>query len=215
MGVSAEPRPVVVVFGESPATYEQLVEALTAAGADVTVTVERESVGNADGVVLAPETPFARAMSELRARRGDELIERRLAGGRPVLAIGAGLHLLFDGIRVDDGVLDGLAQWPGEVSQFDDPIGARAAWTTVDVADGSGLFGGVETEEFHFPESYAAKEWRLDVTDAFTAPRVSFATMGERFVAAVENGPLTAVQFHPETSGEAGVQLLRNWIQSL
>lgn len=215
MGVSAEPRPVVVVFGESPATYEQLVEALTAAGADVTVTVERESVGNADGVVLAPEAPFDRAMSELRALRGDELIERRLAGGRPVLAIGVGMHLLFDGIRVDDGVLDGLAQWPGAVSQFDDPTGTPLGLGAVEAADGSALFGGVGTEEFHFTESYAAKEWTLDVTGAFTAPRVSFATMGERFVAAVENGPLTAVQFHPESSGEAGVQLLRNWIQSL
>jgi glutamine amidotransferase len=44
---------------------------------------------------------------------------------------------------------------------------------------------------------------------------VTFATHGERFIAAVENGPLTATQFHPEKSGEAGLRLLRNWIQSL
>ena len=47
------------------------------------------------------------------------------------------------------------------------------------------------------------------------APRVTWATHGERFIAAVENGPLTATQFHPEKSGEAGLALLRNWVRSL
>ena len=213
--MSAESRPTVVVFGESPEAHDQLVQALTAAGATVTVTTDRESVGDADGVVLAPVGPFEKAMHNLRDLRGDELIERRLAGGRPVLAIGVGMHLLFDGMRVGDDLVDGLAQWPGEVSPLDTTADSHIGLGTVEVADGSALFAGVETEKFDFTEPAAAKDWTLDVTGAFTAPRVSFATMGERFVAAVENGPLTAVQFHPENSGEAGNRLLRNWVQSL
>ena len=213
--MNAELRPTVVVFGESHGNYDLLVNALTAAGAAVTVTNDRESVGDADGVVVAPVGPFEKAMRELRDLRGDELIERRLAGGRPVLAIGVGMHLLFDGTRPGDDVVDGLAQWPGEVSPLDTTADSHIGRATVEVADGSTLFAGVETEQFQFTELAAAKDWTLDVTGAFTAPRVSFATLGETFVAAVENGPLTAVQFHPETSGEAGARLLRNWVQSL
>ena len=131
------------------------------------------------------------------------------------MAIGVGMHLLFDGMRDSDDVVDGLAQWPGEVSPLDTTADSHIGLGTVEVADGSTLFAGVETEKFDFTEPDAAKQWTLDVFGAFTAPRVSFATMGERFVAAVENGPLTAVQFHPENSGEAGARLLRNWVQSL
>jgi glutamine amidotransferase len=213
--MSAESRPIVVVFGESPEADERLVQVLTAAGATVTVTTDRESVGDADGVVLAPIGPFEKAMRELRELRGDELIERRLAGGRPVLAIGVGMHMLFDGLRVGDDLVDGLAQWPGEVSPLVTTADSYIGLGAVEGAGGSALFAGVETEKFDFTESSAAKQWTLDVFGAFTAPRVSFATMGERFVAAVENGPLTAVQFHPENSGEAGARLLRNWVQSL
>jgi glutamine amidotransferase len=204
-----------VVFGDSPEEHEHLVQALTAAGADVSFAHERESVANANGVVLAPVGPFERAMREIRDVRGDELIERRLAGGRPVLAIGVGMHLLFDGMRVGDGVVDGLAQWPGEVTPLDAPADSHNGLAAVDVPEGSTLFAEVETEHFHFTETAAAKEWTLDVFGAFAAPRVSFATIGPTFVAAVENGPLTAVQFHPENSGEAGARLLRNWVQSL
>lgn len=213
--MAAESRPFVVVFGESPAANEQLVQVLATAGAHVAVTGERESVGSADGVVLAPLAPFEEAMLGLRTLRGDELIERRLAGGRPVLAIGVGMHLLFDGMRVDDDLVDGLAQWPGEVVPFESLDDTCTGFGTIDVANGSALFAGVETKQFQFTELAAAKQWTLDVTGAFTAPQVAFATLGERFVAAVENGPLTAVQFRPENSGEAGARLLRNWVQSL
>lgn len=49
----------------------------------------------------------------------------------------------------------------------------------------------------------------------FPQPAVTWATHGERFLAAVENGPLSATQFHPEKSGDAGIRLLRNWVESL
>ena len=64
--------------------------------------------------------------------------------------------------------------------------------------------------------SYAVHEWELEVTNpAIRAPQVTWATHGERFVAAVENSALWATQFHPEKSGDAGAQLLTNWIETL
>ena len=161
------------------------------------------------------EGEFADVMAQLRESRGDELIERRLAGGRPVLGIGVGMQILFDGAMVNDLDTEGLAQWPGVVTELDLPSRPHNGWSPVEPAPDSMLFAGIEDEQFHFAHSHAATEWTLEAYGAFASPRVTYATHGERFIAAVENGPLTATQFHPEKSGEAGLQLLRNWIQSL
>jgi glutamine amidotransferase len=91
-------------------------------------------------------------------------------------------------------------------------------WSTVEVAAGSTLFAGVDAERFYFVHSYAVHAWELpppDATFAAVEPKVTWATHGERFVAAVENGPLSATQFHPEKSGDAGLTLLENWVRSL
>ena len=91
-------------------------------------------------------------------------------------------------------------------------------WSTVDVPAGSTLFAGVEDERFYFVHSYAVPRWSLPAPHGpMTAvtPLVTTATHGETFVAAVENGPLAATQFHPEKSGDAGLTLLENWVTSL
>jgi glutamine amidotransferase len=211
----ATDRPSVAVLDYGSGNVHSAVKALVAAGADVTLTRDRDAIANADGLVVPGVGAFGAVMEQLREVRGDEMIERRLAGGRPVLGICVGMQILFD--RGVEHGLDtaGLGQWPGTVVQLDAPILPHMGWNTVDVAPDSVLFAGVETERFYFVHSYAATDWTLEAYGAFASPRVTFATHGERFIAAVENGPLTATQFHPEKSGEAGLRLLRNWIQSL
>jgi glutamine amidotransferase len=208
-------RPSVAVLDYGSGNVHSAVKALVAAGGDVTLTRDRDAIANADGLVVPGVGAFGAVMEQLRGVRGDEMIERRLAGGRPVLGICVGMQILFD--RGVEHGLDtaGLGQWPGTVVQLDAPILPHMGWNTVDAAPDSVLFAGVETERFYFVHSYAATDWTLEAYGAFASPRVTFATHGERFIAAVENGPLTATQFHPEKSGEAGVRLLRNWIQSL
>jgi glutamine amidotransferase len=90
-------------------------------------------------------------------------------------------------------------------------------WSTVKAAQGSTLFAGVADERFYFVHSYAALQWRLEPEGsmAVVAPRVTWSEHGSPFVAAVENGPLAATQFHPEKSGDAGAHLLENWVASL
>ena len=96
-------------------------------------------------------------------------------------------------------------------------------WAKVASPQGSALFKGVEDERFYFVHSYGAREFPLGTTEdtgRFAAPLVTWSEAGnadqsDPFVAAVENGPLSATQFHPEKSGEAGLQLLRNWVESL
>jgi glutamine amidotransferase len=152
----------------------------------------------------------------LRAVHGPRAIGRRLAGGRPVLGICVGMQVLFER-GVEHGVETvGCDEWPGVVERLHAPVVPHMGWNTVEVAAGSVLFEGVESERFYFVHSYAARAWPL-VTDGRTrAPLVHWAEHGgDRFVAAVENGPLCATQFHPEKSGDAGARLLANWVASL
>ena len=87
---------------------------------------------------------------------------------------------------------------------------------TGEAPEGTRLFTGVEGERFYFVHSYGVRAWVLRTNDRTRAPLVTWAEHGgDRFVAAVENGPLCATQFHPEKSGDAGARLLANWVAAL
>ena len=159
---------------------------------------------------------FEACMTGLRAVGGERIIDRRLVANRPVLGICVGMQILFaDGI--EHGVhSDGAAQWPGTVELLQAPIVPHMGWNTVQPGDGSRMFDGLAGERFYFVHSYGVREWTLDVHDAISRPAVTWTEYGgDRFVSAVENGPLWATQFHPEKSGDAGRRLLENWIATL
>jgi glutamine amidotransferase len=126
------------------------------------------------------------------------------------------MQILFEH-GVEHGVdTQGCGEWPGVVERLQAPVVPHMGWNTVDVPAGSSLFAGVAEERFYFVHSYGVRRWELVTNDRTAAPLVTWASHGgDRFVAAVENGPLAATQFHPEKSGDAGAQLLRNWVQSL
>ena len=79
------------------------------------------------------------------------------------------------------------------------------------------MFAGIDPESrFYFVHSYAAQEWEMDSDGSpLSAPKLTWAEHGSRFLAAVENGPLWATQFHPEKSGAVGGRLLENWVGTL
>ena len=205
----------VVVFDYGTGNIHSAIKALELAGATVELTKDRARCAEADGLVVPGVGAFAAVMSALLASGGDEIIERRLAGGRPVMGICVGMQVMFDH-GVEGGVdTPGLGQWPGVVRKLESDVLPHMGWNTVDAPANSALFDGIRDERFYFVHSYAATEWTLDVIDPFPQPAVTWATYGQPFVAAVENGPLTATQFHPEKSGAAGVRLLTNWINTL
>lgn len=207
--------PRVVVFDYGSGNVHSALKALEHAGADVTLTKDPKESQEAAGLLVPGVGAFASVMSALKSVRGEEIIDKRVAGGRPVLGICVGLQVLFER-GLEHGIeTEGLGQWPGPVEKLEADILPHMGWNTVEVPAGSELFRGVENERFYFVHSYAAKNWLLDERGPLPSPRVSWAVHGERFVAAVENGPLSATQFHPEKSGEAGLTLLRNWVQSL
>lgn len=208
--------PTVVVLDYGSGNIHSAAKAVEAAGARVEITADRARIRDADGLLVPGVGAFGAVMQQLRAVRGDELIDRRLAGGRPVLGICVGMQVMFDSGDERGAVTEGLGEWPGVVEELHAPVLPHMGWNTVDAPAESRLFAGLHDERFYFVHSYAARSWQLEVTNAaIAAPLVTFSEHGERFVAAVENGPLWATQFHPEKSGDAGLRLLGNWLSTL
>ncbi len=208
--------PDVVLLDYGSGNIRSAVRALERAGADVTLTADRRAAMDADGLVVPGVGAFRACVEGIRAVRGHEVIGRRLAGGRPVLGICVGMQVLFEH-GVEHGVdTPGLDEWPGVVERIHAPVVPHMGWNTVEVPDGSTLFRGIEKERFYFVHSYGVRDWTLRTDGRTRAPLVTWAEHGgDRFVAAVENGPLSATQFHPEKSGDAGAALLHNWVESL
>ena len=205
----------VVVLDYGIGNVHSAVKALEYAGADVELTSDPSKVHSADGLVVPGVGAFAAVMKALTKVKAPELIDKRLAGGKPVLGICVGLQVMFEKGLEHEVETEGLSQWPGVVARLNSPKLPHMGWNNVVASADSKLFEGVADQLFYFVHSYAAKEFTLQVDPPFIAPVVSFAEYGEKFIAAVENGPLTGVQFHPEKSGEAGITLLRNWIATL
>ncbi|MEU8344147.1 imidazole glycerol phosphate synthase subunit HisH [Spirillospora sp. NPDC048832] len=207
----------IVILDYGSGNLRSAERAVARAGAEVTVTADWDAALDADGLVVPGVGAFAACMAGLRAVRGEQIIGRRLAGGRPVLGICVGMQILFTK-GIEHGVTtEGCGEWPGTVDRLNAPVVPHMGWNTVEPPEGSVLFDGLADARFYFVHSYAARSWDLEPDPAgrIEPPLVTWAEHGDRFVAAVENGPLCATQFHPEKSGDAGAQLLRNWLGTL
>ena len=183
------------------------------AGASTSVTADAEAALNAGGLVVPGVGAFAACMHGLRAVRGDEIIGKRLALSRPVLGICVGMQVLFGEGREHGERTAGCGVWPGVVDRLDAPVLPHMGWNTVRAPAGSQLLAGIGADErCYFVHSYAVRSWP-DLGDASAKPLLTWAVHGQPFLAAVEDGPLCATQFHPEKSGDAGAALLANWLE--
>ncbi len=222
--------PHVVVLSYGSGNVRSAVRALERVGADVELTADPGAVQEADGLVVPGVGAFAAVMDQLRAVDGPRLIDRRLAGGRPVLGVCVGMQVMFEastehaeatvatGSDPDaDRLHQGLGQWPGTVRRLRADVVPHIGWSQVSPPAGSVLLEGVEDQRFYFVHSYAATTDPAALMDPgpTALPRATWAHHGEDFLAAVENGALSATQFHPEKSGDAGAHLLRNWLATL
>lgn len=205
----------VVVLDYGSGNVHSACRALERAGASVELTSDRTKALGAHGLLVPGVGAFSAVMQKLKAFGAESVIDQRLAAGRPVMGICVGMQVLFER-GLEHGVeTDGLNQWPGVVEQLNAPTLPNIGWSKVDAGETSNLFKGIEDEHFYFVHSYAVKRWELEVDRPFIAPALSWSEHGDRFLAAVENGPLVATQFHPEKSGEPGLKLLENWISTL
>jgi glutamine amidotransferase len=199
--------PKVVVLDYGSGNLRSAQRALERVGADVTVTADTSAAVEADGLVVPGVGAFAACMTGLDAIGAREALSRRLAAERPVLGICVGMQVLFEA-GVEHGVeTEGLGVLPGRVEPLHAPVLPHMGWNTVAAPKGSTLFAGMAPDtRFYFVHSYAVHE---------TSGLITRAEHGEPFVAAVEDGLVSATQFHPEKSGDAGATLLENWLAAL
>ncbi|WP_199438933.1 imidazole glycerol phosphate synthase subunit HisH [Umezawaea beigongshangensis] len=206
----------IVVLDYGSGNLRSAERALQRVGADVEVTSDHRAAMEADGLVVPGVGAYAACMEGLNAVRGGRIIGRRLAGGRPVLGICVGMQILFDRGIEHGQLTEGCGEWPGTVERLQADVVPHMGWNTVRAPEGTRLFAGLDADiRFYFVHSYGVQKWELEPSDRIRPPLVTWAEHGGEFVAAVENGPLSATQFHPEKSGDAGATLLRNWLDTL
>jgi len=197
---------VIAILDYGSGNLRSAQRAFETSGRDVVITSDYDLALNADGLVVPGVGAFAACMRGLTGIRGDELVRERVARKRPTLGICVGMQILF-AHGVEYGDHEGVGIWDATVEKLDAPILPHMGWNTVATVTGSSLFKGVEDQSFYFVHSYAVKK------------KVgAIATMshhGQDFLAAIEDGVIAATQFHPEKSGDAGLALIKNWVDGL
>ena len=217
--------PTVAVLDYGSGNVRSAVRALERAGAQATLTSDRQQASSADGLVVPGVGAFAACKVGLDAIAAGELIADRLSAGRAVLGICVGMQVLFER-GVEHGIeTAGFGTWPGVVEQLEASVLPHMGWNTLSPPAQSQLFAGVESERFYFVHSYGVRHWPSTQPSESDLPGRGSETLADAlltwsvhdspFIAAVEDGPLSATQFHPEKSGHAGQVLLRNWIATL
>ena len=199
---------MIAILDYGSGNLRSALRAFERAGKDVVLTSDYTVALEADGLVVPGVGAFGACMQGLKSVRGDQLVKERINLSRPTIGICVGMQILF-AAGVEHGAHEGVGIWPATVEKLTAKVLPHMGWNTVDAAAGSTLFKGVEGESFYFVHSYAV-----------TAPIAgdSLQTWTEydsRFLAAVEDGVISATQFHPEKSGDAGLHLIKNWVTSL
>jgi imidazole glycerol-phosphate synthase subunit HisH len=204
-------RRSVVVLDYGSGNLRSAQRALERVGASVEVTADADAAAAADGLVVPGVGAFEACMTGLRRVAGDRIVAERVAAGRPVLGVCVGMQILF-ARGVEFGVETiGCGQWPGAVTRLEAPVIPHMGWNVVNSGPGTVLFKGLDADtRFYFVHSYAAQRW-----EGSSEAVLTWATHGVPFLAAVEEGPLSATQFHPEKSGDAGAAVLSNWVEGL
>lgn len=205
----------VTVLDYGSGNVHSACKALEEVGASVILSSEKQTILQADGLLIPGVGSFQSVMEKLESVNAPYLIDQRVAAGKKVLGICVGMQVMFESGTEHGVQTEGIGQWPGVVSKLNSKVLPHIGWSRVTSDPTSVLFSGLDNEMFYFVHSYAAKSWDLDIQPPFVPAKLAWAKHEEKFLAAVENGPLSATQFHPEKSGAAGLRLLKNWVQSL
>jgi len=197
---------VIAILDYGSGNLRSAQRAFERSGSEVVVTSDRDTALNAAGLVVPGVGAFAACMRGLVAIGGNEIVRARVAAKRPTLGICVGMQILFrDGDEhANSTPHDGVGIWQESITKLVAPILPHMGWNTVAVTGPSQLFTGIADQSFYFVHSYAAKS-SVGSAQAWT-------THGEKFLSAVEDGAICATQFHPEKSGDAGLELIKNWV---
>lgn len=199
---------MIAILDYGSGNLRSALRAFEQAGKDVVLTSDYSVALEAEGLVVPGVGAFGACMQGLKSVKGDQLVRERIKDARPTIGICVGMQILFDS-GLEHGEHDGVGIWPARVEKLEAKVLPHMGWNTVDVAAGSQLFRGVEGESFYFVHSYGI------VNQSEGNSLQSWTDYDTRFLAAIEDGVISATQFHPEKSGDAGLHLIKNWVSSL
>lgn len=199
---------MIAILDYGSGNLRSALRAFEQAGKDVVLTSDYSVALEAEGLVVPGVGAFGACMQGLKSVKGDQLVRERIKDARPTIGICVGMQILFDS-GLEHGENEGVGIWPARVEKLEARVLPHMGWNTVDVAAGSQLFRGVEGESFYFVHSYGI------VNQSEGNSLQSWTDYDTRFLAAIEDGVISATQFHPEKSGDAGLHLIKNWVSSL
>ena len=199
---------MIAILDYGSGNLRSALRAFERAGKDVVLTSDYSVALEAEGLVVPGVGAFGACMQGLKSVKGDQLVRERMKDARPTIGICVGMQILFDS-GLEHGENEGVGIWPARVEKLEAKVLPHMGWNTVDVAPGSQLFRGVEGESFYFVHSYGV------VSQSEGNSLQSWTDYDTRFLAAIEDGVISATQFHPEKSGDAGLHLIKNWVSSL
>ncbi|CAN2196206.1 HisH Glutamine amidotransferase [Candidatus Nanopelagicaceae bacterium] len=198
----------IAILDYGSGNLRSALRAFESAGRDVVLTSDYSTALEAEGLVVPGVGAFGACITGLKSVRGDELVRERITLARPTIGICVGMQILF-AEGVEHGKNDGVGIWPSTVEKLEARVLPHMGWNTVAAADGSNLFKGVEEESFYFVHSYAVTQ------HVQSSALQSWTDYDSPFLAAIEDGVMSATQFHPEKSGDAGLHLIKNWVSTL
>lgn len=199
---------MIAIIDYDAGNLKSVEKALLALGEHPVVTRDRDTILEADKVILPGVGSFGDAMGRLHQYHLVEVIHQAVKKGTPFLGICLGLQLLFERSDECDGV-EGLGVLKGEILKIPDCQGLKIphmGWNSLEIRPDAKLFHGIENGAYvYFVHSYYLKA----EDEAIVAASTEYST---HIHAAVESGNVFACQFHPEKSSDVGLQILRNFI---
>lgn len=196
---------MVAIIDYGAGNLHSVKNALDFLGADSVITKDKDEILSADHVILPGVGSFGDAMECINNSGLYDVIKKAADGSRPFLGICLGLHLLFDESEESPGV-KGLGILSGKVTKIPD-CGLKIphmGWNNIEVSKESRILP-TESEFMYFVHSYYINPQNPDVISSYT-------TYGDKLGVSIEHGNVFAVQFHPEKSGEAGLNILKKFI---
>jgi glutamine amidotransferase len=179
--------------------------ALDALDVESAIASTPDELRRADAIIFPGVGAAAPAMAALRARSHDRALRDEIAEGKPFLGICLGLQLLFDSSAEDGAACLRILRGTVERLPTKEKL-PHIGWNTLERVADHPVLAGLEGEAMYFVHSYVGVPLDRRLIAAET-------THGVPFVSAITDGPMIAVQFHPERSGPSGLRLLRNFVK--
>lgn len=199
---------MVAIIDYGAGNLQSVKKALDFIGAKSIITADENEINAASHIILPGVGSFGDAMHSIREKGLEDVIKKSADGSKHFLGICLGLQLLFESSEESPGV-DGLGIFKGKIVTIPKDNGLKVphiGWNSVSLKQTDGIFENLrDNSYFYFVHSYYLK----DADEKVVAGTTEY---GVPIQCAVQQGRVSATQFHPEKSSEAGLTILRNFV---